>query len=49
MGFPNKEHDMKKLIRFCCCLAVAAAVFGASAEVLWDWDGSKLTEKLPEG
>ena len=40
---------MKKLIRFCCCLAVAAAVFGASAEVLWDWDGSKLTEKLPEG
>ena len=40
---------MKKLIRFCCCLAVAAAVFGASAEVLWDWNGSKLTEILPEG
>ncbi len=40
---------MKKLIRFCCCLVAAVAAFGARAEILWDWNGSKLTEILPEG
>ena len=39
---------MRTLCKFGCCLVAAVAAFGASAEVLWDWDGSKLTEILPE-
>ena len=40
---------MKTLCKVGCCLVAAIAAFGARAEVLWDWNGSKLTEILPEG
>lgn len=40
---------MRTLCKVGCCLVAAFAAFGARAEVLWDWNGSKLTEILPEG